>query len=318
MGPTIRLLFLSLLLCAVAHGDVLRLGQGRVIRGKVVKETADTLFVDVGYTVIPVPKKEILSREADPAEKAKADEKPEKATDATASSAEALYSTVEREEMSVKDNVTRTQGAVVMVTTPGGLGSGFIITPDGYLVTNDHVIQKETKITVVLFEKDKKGGLAKRKVEDVKIVALNPYVDLALLKMEGVKDLPIAYFGDIADLRAGQAVYAIGNPLGLERSVSEGIVSTKNRPFEGLPYVQTTTAINPGNSGGPLFNLAGEVVGVTNMQIVFSEGLNFAIPVDAVKRFLKNREAFAFDKDNPNTGYRYLAPPPKPKKGGSQ
>ncbi len=86
-------------------------------------------------------------------------------------------------------------------------------------------------------------------------------------------------------------------------------MSTRNRNFEGLVYLQTDAAINPGNSGGPLFNLRGEVVGVTNMKSAFGDNLGFAIPINYVKDFLRNREAFSFDKDNPNTGHRYLDPP---------
>ena len=305
-----RLLCASLLLAALAGADVLRLGSGRAIRGKVVKETVDTLFVDVGYTILAVPKKEVLSREADTAAAPATGGKEKKGEAKVKKSG--LYSSIDRSTLSVKENVVRTQGAVVMVTTPSGLGSGFIISPDGYVITNDHVIQNETKITVVLFEKAKDGGFERRKVKKVKIVAINAYLDLALLKLEGEKDLPIVYLGNSPALKVGEALYTIGNPHGLERSVSEGIVSTKNRPFEGLTYIQTTTAINPGNSGGPLFNLKGQVVGVTNMGILASEALNFAIPVDTVKRFLRDREAFAYDKDNPNTGYRYLPPPGKP------
>ena len=303
-----RFLLLLVVLAAgpAAFADTLKLGSGRQVTGKVVKETSDTVFVDVGYTILAIPKKEILSREA-----SKAGPKGAATGEAKVSQGN-IYSTIAREEKSVKDNVVRTGGGVVMVSTPRAFGSGFIISKDGYVVTNDHVIQGETKITVTIFEKGKDGGISKRKVEKVKIVALNAYVDLALLKMEGEKDLPITYLGDSDKLTVGQSVYAIGNPLGLERTVSEGIVSTTNRPYSGLVYIQTTTPINPGNSGGPLFNLKGEVIGVTNMTITFSEGLSFAIPVEAVKRFLRNREAFAYDKDNPNTGYRYLAPPRKP------
>ncbi len=112
-------------------------------------------------------------------------------------------------------------------------------------------------------------------------------------------------------MEVGQAVFAIGNPLGLERTVTDGVISTKNRAFEGLVYIQTNADINPGNSGGPLFNLAGEVVGVTNMGYIFFGGLGFAIPIDYVKHFIDNRDAFAYDKDNPNTGYRYLQPEPR-------
>jgi len=106
----------------------------------------------------------------------------------------------------------------------------------------------------------------------------------------------------------GETVFAIGNPLGLTRTVSQGIVSTTNRDFEGRLYIQTTADINPGNSGGPLFNLAGEVIGVTSMGYLFYGGLNFAIPIDVVRRFVENWDAFAYREDNPNAGFRYLQP----------
>ena len=155
---------------------------------------------------------------------------------------------------------------MVSVETPSGLGSGFIVNDDGYLVTNNHVIEGETRISVVVYQNTDKG-LNRRRIEDVEIVALNPFVDLALLKLPAQKDLkprPV-YLGSLQELNAGDGVFAVGNPLGLERSVSQGIISTLNRNFEGLIYLQTDAAINPGNSGGPLFNLKGEVVGVTNM-----------------------------------------------------
>ena len=112
-------------------------------------------------------------------------------------------------------------------------------------------------------------------------------------------------------MKQGQPVFAIGAPLGLERSVSQGIISLKNRLENGRMYIQTTTQINPGNSGGPLFNLRGEVVGVNNMKIVAAgaEGLGFAIPGAVLKAFLKNRDAFAYDPANPNAGFRYNKPP---------
>jgi serine protease Do len=194
----------------------------------------------------------------------------------------ALFSSIDREEASVKENVERTASAVVMIRTPTGLGSGFIITDDGYVVTNDHVIQGDTKISIVLFGEGKDGALKKTNVDKVRIVATNAYVDLALLKMEGFEKLPIAYLGDSDAMKVGQSVYAIGNPLGLERSVSEGIISTTNRPLSGQTFIQTTAAINPGNSGGPLFNLRGEVIGVANLILRQTEGLNFAIPSTAV------------------------------------
>ena len=114
---------------------------------------------------------------------------------------------------------------------------------------------------------------------------------------------------DHESLETGQTVFAIGNPLGLERTLSQGVISNDRRSFDGLTYIQTDAAVNPGNSGGPLFNTRGEVVGIINMGIPFGEGLNFAIPARYVKDFLRNREAFAYDKDNPNSGYHYHQPP---------
>jgi serine protease Do len=106
--------------------------------------------------------------------------------------------------------------------------------------------------------------------------------------------------------------------MGLERTVTEGIVSTKTRPIQGELYLQTTTQINPGNSGGPLFNLRGEVVGVTNMKLAFGEGLGFAIPIQTVKSFLAHRDAYAYDTDNPSSPYRYLEPPTRVSKAVSR
>jgi serine protease Do len=113
------------------------------------------------------------------------------------------------------------------------------------------------------------------------------------------------------ELEIGQTVFAIGNPLGLERTLSQGVISTTQRSFDGVTYIQTDAAINPGNSGGPLFNTRGEVIGITNMGILGGEALGFAIPSRYVKDFIRNREAFAFDKDNPNSGHNYHKPPPR-------
>jgi serine protease Do len=200
--------------------------------------------------------------------------------------------------------------AVVQVRTPGGLGSGFIINEDGYLMTNFHVIEGETQISVeVYLQRD--GQLDPRTYKQVRIVAINKFEDLALLKIED-KDAPKfkhVLLGSSDALAVGERVFAIGSPLGLERTVTEGILSTKTREFQGELYLQTTAQINPGNSGGPLFNLSGEVVGITNMKITFGEGLGFAIPVEAVKYFLNHRDAYAYSNDNPSNPYRYLEPP---------
>jgi serine protease Do len=151
----------------------------------------------------------------------------------------------------------------------------------------------------------------------VRIIAMNKYADLALLKIED-KDAPKfarLVLGDSEPLEVGERVFAIGSPLGLERTVTEGIISTKSREMQGDLYLQTTAQINPGNSGGPLFNLRGEVIGVTNMKITFGEGLGFAIPIEIVKFFLNHRDAYAYDNDNPSNPYRYLEPPSRVKQG---
>jgi serine protease Do len=145
----------------------------------------------------------------------------------------------------------------------------------------------------------------------VRIVAINKFEDLALLKIED-KDAPkfkYVSMGSADAMAVGERVFAIGSPLGLERTVTEGMLSTKTRQMQGELYLQTTAPINPGNSGGPLFNMSGEVIGVTNMKITFGEGLGFAIPIESVRFFLDHRDAFAYSTDNPSNPYRYLEPP---------
>jgi len=295
-----------LLLALVTHGEILHLGSNRSIQGKVVKETAEKVFVDVGFTIVEVPKKEIVSRAPDT--KADGDSKKEAAS---REKRDGMFHTIERGEAAVRENVSRTESSVVMIRTPQAIGSGFIISPDGYVITNDHVIQGETSIWIIRFKRGKDGAIDKEKLAKVKIVATNRYADLALLKIEDAKDLPYAYLGDSRQLKSGQPVYAIGNPHGLDRTVSEGILSTLNRAIQGLPHLQTTAAVNPGNSGGPLFDLQGRVIGVVNLKMGGAEGLNFAIPSERLIAFLRDRDAFTYDKDHPNSGYRYMPPPPK-------
>jgi serine protease Do len=298
---------------ARAGSEVIELKDGHQVVGEVVAEKANTLFVDLGFDIVKIPKDQVVSRR-------KGDEVVKAAPNSGSSAIEVdptgFYKTADLKPTPVKDLVRRFGEAVISIETPSGKGSGFILNDEGFAVTNHHVIDGETRISAILYE-NTPGGLKRRRIEDVAIVALNPFVDLALLKLPPQKDLKLGhvYLGSLEDINAGDGVFAVGNPLGLERSVSQGIVSTRNRNFEGLVYLQTDTAINPGNSGGPLFNLRGEVVGVTNMKLTFGENLGFAIPISYVKDFLRNREAFSFDKDNPNTGNRYLDPPRRLKPG---
>lgn len=167
----------------------------------------------------------------------------------------------------------------------GGSGSGFIISDDGYIVTNHHVVDGADRVTVILSD---------RREYDAVVVGTDQRSDLALLRVDA-EDLPYLLLGKSSDLQVGQWVLAIGSPFGLDYSVTAGIVSAKGRslPTERgenyVPFIQTDVAINPGNSGGPLFNLEGEVVGV-NSQIFTrsggSIGLSFAIPSKVVKNIV--------------------------------
>lgn len=157
-----------------------------------------------------------------------------------------------------------------------GMGSGFIISPDGYIVTNHHVVANADRVTVRLNDK--------REFE-AKLVGSDKQTDLALLKIEA-RDLPTVKLGNSDALKVGQWVVAIGAPFGLERTATQGIVSALSRSLPGdqyVPFIQTDVAVNPGNSGGPLFDLAGEVVGI-NSQIYSRTGgymgLSFAIPIN--------------------------------------
>jgi serine protease Do len=207
--------------------------------------------------------------------------------------------------------------AVIKVSTPGGLGSGVILSRDGYAVTNAHVVQGETNLRATVWFSQPDGTLKRTDIDDVELVAVNNHLDLALVKLKHPdgKDFLFAPVQDAEKLEIGQNVFAIGNPLGLERTLTQGVISTTQRNFDGLTYIQTDTPINPGNSGGPLFNTKGEVIGITNMGIRGGEALGFAIPARYMKDFIRNREAFAYDRNNPNSGHNYQKPPARTKDG---
>ena len=161
---------------------------------------------------------------------------------------------------------------------PRGLGSGFIISADGYVMTNHHVVDGSEQITVTLADKREFSA---------KLIGSDQRTDVALLKIEGAA-LPVVRIGDSNRLRVGEWVIAIGSPFGLESTVTAGIVSAKARETgEFLPFIQTDVAVNPGNSGGPLINMRGEVVGI-NSQIFTTSGafagISFAIPIDEAMR----------------------------------
>lgn len=161
--------------------------------------------------------------------------------------------------------------------SPQSLGSGFILSKDGYVLTNNHVVEGADEIFV---------RLSDRREMVAKLIGADPRSDLALLKIEADEDLPAVRIGKSSDLKPGEWVLAIGSPFGFDYSVTAGIVSAKGRslPTENyVPFIQTDVAINPGNSGGPLLNLDGEVIGINSQIFTRSGGfmgLSFAIPAD--------------------------------------
>jgi serine protease Do len=163
-----------------------------------------------------------------------------------------------------------------------GLGSGFIISEDGYIFTNNHVVDKADKIEV---------KLANGKEYDAEIKGRDAATDLALIKITSPVKLPYARLGDSDRSRIGEWVFAIGNPLGLDHTVTAGIISAKGRTIGAGPYdnfIQTDASINPGNSGGPLCNLAGEVVGINTAIVAQAQGIGFAIPINMAKEILED------------------------------
>jgi S1-C subfamily serine protease len=162
------------------------------------------------------------------------------------------------------------------------VGSGFVIDRDGHALTNAHVVDGAASLSVTLDNGDKLPA---------RTVGLDPVLDLALIRVEGRSNLAIASFGDSSTLRVGEEVVAIGNPLGLDQTMTRGIVSGLNRLLPGVsdqPMIQTDAPINPGNSGGPLVDRCGAVMGINTFISEEAQAIGFAVPVNAVKAVLKD------------------------------
>lgn len=158
-----------------------------------------------------------------------------------------------------------------------GVGSGFVMNRDGYILTNNHVVEDADQIKV---------KFANGREYDGKIVGRDPKTDLALIKIKGSSDLQPLNLGNSDELKVGSWVVAVGSPFGLEQTVTAGIVSAKGRVIGSGPYdnfIQTDASINPGNSGGPLINMKGEVVGINTAIIASGQGIGFAIPINMAK-----------------------------------
>lgn len=177
----------------------------------------------------------------------------------------------------------RGRGAPPEAQTVRGLGSGFIVSADGVILTNAHVVKGAKDVTVKLTD---------RRELHAKVLGADPKTDIAVLKIDA-KNLPVVKLGSVDDLKVGEWVLAIGSPFGFENTVTAGVVSAKGRSLpddSAVPFIQTDVAVNPGNSGGPLFNARGEVVGI-NSQIYSRtggyQGVSFAIPIDLASKIEK-------------------------------
>lgn len=162
------------------------------------------------------------------------------------------------------------------------LGSGFIINKDGYIITNDHVVRDAESIQV---------KLSNETIYDAKIVGSDPKSDIAVIKITSKEPLPVAVLGDSDKLQVGQWAIAIGNPFGLDRTVTVGVISATGRSNMGIEtfenFIQTDASINPGNSGGPLLNVNGEVIGINTAIVAAGQGIGFAIPVNMAKQIVE-------------------------------
>jgi len=279
---------------------------GASVTGPLLRQNEQGAAIDLGYTVIDVPRNRILEMK-----RRRTGDDGEQASD------DGIFRVGSLEPAPIPKIVERFGNAIVTVRSARGTGSGFIISKQGHLITNYHVVENETRLAVNIFRKTEQG-MRKKQVRDVRILALQPLRDLALLKldMSEIDDFspnPVVMAAG-GGTEPGDVVFTIGNPLGLERSVTQGIVSSTTRTMGHLRMIQTDTPINPGNSGGPLFNARGEVVGVAAAGRTLSDGLGFGIPASDLLDFLRNREAYLFDPSQPQNGVKYLDPPFKPAK----
>ncbi|MBN1699989.1 MAG: trypsin-like peptidase domain-containing protein [Spirochaetales bacterium] len=297
------LLFL-LLDPAGISAEIIVLKGGIRIEAAVVMKNDNYVVVDIGFDILKIPRDYIFDIRKNDGNISRDEENSH------------IYHTGISETLTTVEAVNRFSPSVLMIKTPGQLGSGFFINKEGYLITNFHVIQNERHISVVQYIR-KKREMNQQTYNDVRIISLDPFHDLAVLKIEETLKadiVPVFFFAEDKPV-VGEKVFVIGNPLGLERTVTEGVVSHSGRNFGGKLFIQIDAPVNPGNSGGPLFNMKGQVVGVVCMGVYGMEGLNFAIPARDCMFLLDNLDAYAYNESNSETGVYY---PPAPRKPGNK
>jgi serine protease Do len=301
-------IFLTVIvLAASGYAEDVALKGGAKVQAPLLKNADDAVVLDLGFDVLRIPRNEVLAVYED-----------QQAVEGTVpDDTNRLYTARSPDRVTTAEASKLYAPAVVLVKTAAGLGSGFFINKKGYLVTNFHVIAGEKHISVTQFLQE--GKILRRIVhKEVEIVATAPFHDLAVLRIkEFDTDITPVVFAPEEDLSIGETVFAIGNPLGLERTVTEGVLSQTHRNFGGILYLQVDAPVNPGNSGGPLFNARGQVIGIINMGVPSMEGLNFAVPAMHPKYILDHIDAFAYDAANPESGFVYPDPPRRPGKFSS-
>jgi serine protease Do len=297
------LIYFGLLICCTGtYAATVILKGGEKIQAPLLQNNESAVVVDLGHEVLRIPRNEVLAIHEN-----QAINDSEPTVDSNR-----LYTVQSAPNITTAEAVKRYAPSVVLVKTAAGLGSGFFINKQGDLITNFHVISGEKHISVTQFRQE--GKVLRRVVhKDIEIIATAPFHDLAVLRVNDLDtEVTPIIFEPEENLSIGETVFAIGNPLGLERTVTEGVLSQTHRNFGGMLYLQIDAPVNPGNSGGPLFNACGQVVGVINMGAASMEGLNFAIPSRHVKYILDHIDAFAYDATNPESGYVYPDPPRRP------
>jgi S1-C subfamily serine protease len=176
--------------------------------------------------------------------------------------------------MSVENEIQQIKASVVRIDSPAGSGTGFLVNSAGYLLTCAHVLAGD-RVQVISDQDQRYPG---------EVYGKDETCDLALLKIAGFPETPLT-FADPATIAEGQTVFALGHPLGLDFTVSRGIISNRQRVRSGISLVQTDVSLNPGNSGGPIINDRGEVIGVANLIVAGGQGLGFAIALQHVFSF---------------------------------
>lgn len=298
------------------------LKNGARLNGPVLKQDDQRLFFDLGFDALTIPRDSVLELTTPTLAPGKAAAPGaaagQKNTDqaASASGPTPYQNGASRSYASYDEMIEAGKRGVVIVSNPGGFGSGFLIDRRGHVVTNHHVVRNQRYHAVTFILRGEDGVPRPRKMENVELVAFSRLMDIALVKipedeLASLDFEPLA-LGRYDSLRVGERVHAIGNPgLGrqiLDHTVTDGIISSTNRNISDLLYLQTTAPVNPGNSGGPLLNATGEVIGLVTLKAFWQENIAFALPVNYIRLFLENEKSYALDKNNPNYSYRYLPP----------